>query len=419
MRISTYATVVQPDDDTTAVHSGVAGELVMLPTRDWTRVQAFCAGTDDGAGLEDRLHALVRARVLIDESLDELAVLRSRYQRSRYTGKLGLTVVTSLGCNFDCPYCFEEKHPSKLKPAVADAIVAVLEDSPDNLPGVHVTWMGGEPLLGAEELFALSTRLRAVSERRGFPYSADIVTNGWYLDAAMAARLAEHGVRGAQVTIDGPPDVHDRYRPHVNGGSTYERVVANVVEAAPHLRVGVRVNVDRGNLGRVEELIADLAARGLAGRIGLGVARMTSVVANPGSPVATYGGTCFTSPEFGAVEIEFDQLAARYGFSVRPSPGVVHTPCTAVRSTDVVVGADGELWKCWDDIGDAEAAIGTIFEYASVDADGVTPWLAYDPFSDPHCSTCIALPGCMGGCAHHLFHGDDPLERCGSFRTNH
>lgn len=419
MKLSAYNVVTQPEPGLVAVHNGVSGEMVILPSESWLRIEAFCAGADDGAGLEEELRKLVERRFVTNDDVDELAVLASRYQRSRYGGAMGLTIVTSLGCNFDCPYCFEDKHPSRLKPEVRDAIVGILEDSPDSLPAVNVTWMGGEPLLASDELFDLSSRMIDVCERRGFAYSAVVVTNGWYLDAGMAQRLAEHRVTAAQVTIDGPPDVHDRYRPHLNGGSTYERVVANVAAAAPHLNLQVRVNVDRGNLGRVEELIADLASRGLADQLSLGAARMTAVVANPAAPVATYGGQCYTTDEFGQVEIEFDQLASRYGFRPRGAPKPAATPCTAVRATDIVVGSDGEMWKCWDDIGDPTKSLGSIDEYHDVDGDGLAPWLQYDPFTDPHCSTCVALPGCMGGCAHHVFHGDDPMERCGAFRTNH
>lgn len=179
------------------------------------------------------------------------------------------------------------------------------------------------------------------------------------------------------------------------------------------------MNVDRGNLARVDELLADLAARGVVGKVTVVPARMTSIVANPAAPVATYSGSCFSSAEFADEEIAFERLAMRHGFSPRPTPRAIGTPCTAVRASEVVVGPDGELWKCWDDIGDASAAIGSIFDYHAVDAHGVGQWLAYDPFGDDQCRACVALPSCMGGSAHHQFHSDDPSERCGSFRFNH
>ena len=89
-----------------------------------------------------------------------------------------------------------------------------------------------------------------------------------------------------------------------------------------------------------------------------------------------------------------------------------------MRSGEIVVGADGELWKCWDDIGDPSQSIGTVFDYA-VSNDNLGQWLDYHPADDPQCSTCVAMPVCMGGCAHHEFHSTDREARCGSFRHNH
>ena len=57
--------------------------------------------------------------------------------------------------------------------------------------------------------------------------------------------------------------------------------------------------------------------------------------------------------------------------------------------------ADGELWKCLDDIGNNDEAIGTIFDHKTANAQ-ITKWLGYDPFSDDDCRSCVALPGCMG-----------------------
>ena len=117
-------TAVEPEAGSTALHSGMSGEMMLLSDEQWGRVQAFLAADDDGEAIADQLGALVAGRFLTDDSVDELAVLRGRYLQSRFAGSLGLTVVTSLGCNFDCPYCFEDKSPSRLKPAVRDAIRA-------------------------------------------------------------------------------------------------------------------------------------------------------------------------------------------------------------------------------------------------------------------------------------------------------
>ena len=128
MRLSRYLTV-EHLDDTVYVHHGTAGTFNSFPDTLWRRVVDFCDGGDDGSTIADELETLVRAGMLVGDSVDELALLERRYRASRHGGGLGLTVVTSLGCNFDCPYCFESKRPSLVKPEVRAALIGLVEDA--------------------------------------------------------------------------------------------------------------------------------------------------------------------------------------------------------------------------------------------------------------------------------------------------
>jgi uncharacterized protein len=79
------------------------------------------------------------------------------------------------------------------------------------------------------------------------------------------------------------------------------------------------------------------------------------------------------------------------------------------------VGSEGELYKCWDSVGNRMEVVGEIRDYKNTNGR-MQKWLKYDPFADPECRRGIALPVCTGGCAHH---GMDLLQyenRCGSFR---
>jgi uncharacterized protein len=79
------------------------------------------------------------------------------------------------------------------------------------------------------------------------------------------------------------------------------------------------------------------------------------------------------------------------------------------------VGSNGELYKCWESVGNYREVIGDIRHYQQA-GGRMQKWLKYDPFSDEECRGCIALPVCMGGCAQH---GMDPKQydnRCHTFR---
>ncbi len=73
-------------------------------------------------------------------------------------GGVGLTICTTMGCNFDCPYCFENHKAGKMSAEVQDDVVALAERMLDaaQRKALSVTWFGGEPLLAPDVIEALS-----------------------------------------------------------------------------------------------------------------------------------------------------------------------------------------------------------------------------------------------------------------------
>ena len=418
MRLSDYNVWVD-EEGHCGVFNGVSGRLEVLTPAEREAVVAAVGGARPPAWTTEVLQRLVDASVIVNDGHDERALLRRRYDDSRWGHhSLGLTVVTSLGCNFDCPYCFEDKHPSRLKADVADALVDIVEQALPGIGAVDVTWMGGEPLLGRTQLLDLSDRIIDRCRDAGVHYRASIITNGWYLDADTAHALVERRVMRAQVTVDGPPRTHDARRPLVGGRPTFDRILANLDAAADIIDIHVRMNVDRTNVDATDELLRLLAEAGLADRLSVGLGRVTDAVGNPDSPLASYAPSCLGAADFAGLELDFEHRARAWGFSTPGPPRPTATPCTAVRANELVVGADGELWKCWDDIGDHSRAIGDVRRWRESNGE-LARWLTYHPVDDPTCSTCVALPVCMGGCAHHHFNSDDTEARCGTFRHNH
>ncbi len=393
------------------VFNGVSGALVRVANDERPAVDRFLEGDDDCGCSPGVLEQLTRGRMLVADDADEVETLRIRYQMSRYNPRhLGFTIVTSLGCNFDCPYCFEDKHPSILGDDVQAALLALVDDSMPNIRDLSVTWFGGEPLLGKRPLISLSDAFIERCDRAGVEYSAGIVTNGWLLDDKTCRELAERRVTTCQVTIDGPPDVHDVMRPLVGGKPSFWRIVENLHHAVEHLDVTVRVNVAGVNFPRVEELLAILRDEGLAGKIVVTAGQLTD------TPGAAYEGRCFSNREFAGATAEFDRLANQYGMGVGVTlPAPTGVPCTAVAANELVIGSDGELYKCWDDVGNPRQVIGDIRDYMHPNGR-LARWLKYDPFSNAECRGCVALPVCMGGCAHHGMDIRQYENRCGTFR---
>ena len=104
---------------------------------------------------------------------------------------IGLTICPTMGCNFNCPYCFEDHFARKMSASVQDDVVALAGRMLDasRTKDVHVTWFGGEPLLAPDVIESLSGRLMALAEERGGRYEASIVTNGYLLTQDIADML--------------------------------------------------------------------------------------------------------------------------------------------------------------------------------------------------------------------------------------
>ncbi len=401
------------------VYNGMSGALLRVNREDHRALEGFLAG-DDESGCRPALVAeLAKGRMVISDDFDELKALAGLYRLSRYdTSAFGLTIVTSLGCNFDCPYCFEAKHPSIMDEEVQAALIQILDDQLPTIRRFHVSWFGGEPLVGKRPLLALSDVFIERCDANGVEYGAGITTNGYLLDERTCVELEERRVAHAQVSLDGPPEVHNRMRPLANGHGTFWPIVENLHHAVEHLSISIRMNVDSQNFGRAEELLQILAAEGLSGRLSVNIGHLVGIDDGAPSPSATYQPRCFTTPEYAQAETEFEALAARYGFSSPSVPSPVATPCTAVRANDLIVGSKGELYKCWESVGNDLHVIGHVTDYRNPNGR-MQRWMKYDPFANAECQACIALPVCMGGCAHHGMNAIEYENRCSTFRFNH
>jgi uncharacterized protein len=405
-------------DGSNFVYNGVSGGLLRVSNDDRDALGRVLADVDARDCSPKVLEQMALGRMLVPDDADEVELLAKRYELSRYdTSHFALTMVTSLGCNFDCPYCFEAKHPSIMN---ADVIAAVLDVLDSQLPTINdffVTWFGGEPLVGKKPLLELSDEFITRCDAAGVEYGAAITTNGYLLDEATCEQLRDRRVGAAQICLDGPPEIHDRMRPLANGGSTFWRIVRNLQHAVDYLSVSVRMNVDTQNFPHTEELLQILEAEGLSGKLMVYPGQIVGVDDGNSSPSATYQAPCFTSPDFARAEIEFTELAEKYGFGGMSLPRPSGAPCTAVRKNEVVVGSAGELYKCWDSVGNKLEVTGTIFDYANPNGRAQR-WLKYDPFANEECQTCVALPVCMGGCAHHGMDVIQHENRCSTFRHN-
>lgn len=114
-------------------------------------------------------------------------------------------------CNLACTHCYRETPaPADATPDLSLPSLLHVLDNFETLLGTlnrhgRVMLSGGEPLL-SPHLFDLAEACRA----RSLPVR--VLSNGSLIDLPAATALADAGVRAVQVSIEGPPNIHDRVR---------------------------------------------------------------------------------------------------------------------------------------------------------------------------------------------------------------
>src|SRR6266540_1741802 len=110
-------------------------------------------------------------------------------------------------------------------------------------PSFNVT--GGEPLLRPDFFSVLA-------DIADHGYSQFVLSNGTLIDKRNAARLADFGVAGVQISVEGPEDVHDLIR----GRGSFAAAIAGVKNLlAAGLPVTLNMTLSKLNAHRMQEMV--------------------------------------------------------------------------------------------------------------------------------------------------------------------
>jgi uncharacterized protein len=271
-------------------------------------------------------------------------------------------------------------------------------------PVTHFEWHGGEPTLLGLPYFETIVRL----ERKHLPaarrFSNGLQTNGMGIDAPWASFLARESF-SVGLSLDGPAELHDRYRRRDDGGPTHGRVVESLALLRSHrVFVNVLCVISRANVDEPDRVYDYFRSLGvtylqflpLVAASGQGVSTETP------APEAIGRFLCrifdrWIAEDVGRVVIQtFDE-------ALRPIYGADHALCVH-RETCGDVGVlerDGSFYACDHFVDDAHR-IGSILDrsLAELTADPVLRAFGEAKRSTlPNlCRECEFLEFCNGGC---------------------
>ena len=172
-------------------------------------------------------------------------------------------------CNIDCAHCFYKRvegvYPQQRTMMTAQTAEALISKTL-GLGCAENTfcWQGGEPTLMGVDFFREIIELQKRHGSGGQVIGNSLQTNGILLDDEWARFLAESNFL-VGLSLDGPPDLHDRYRKLASGEGSFDKVMNAVGLLRKH---GVEFNIltllTDSNVSEPEKLYGFFRERGFS-----------------------------------------------------------------------------------------------------------------------------------------------------------
>lgn len=370
------------------LYSTKKGSLARVPGQ-------LLTSANNGSLSEFERDTLRHLELWVDDPVAEReAMAKLLDQTNSRSGTFAATVVLTLDCNLACPYCFEDHFRGNhiMSTETARLLVAhVTREQIECGRDVELRFYGGEPLMAVPRLKEIAGALQEAAECSGTKFSCSLVTNATLLTRPLVEELLPFGLTSAQITLDGPAEIHNSQRPFVSGQGSFNVILENLSSVYNLIILKPGGNFTRDNYREFPAMLDALLDAGIdpvkVGAVQFAPIHPKSGGHDPHSAVCAIG----SEPWLIEANLFLRQETLRRGFSVdKPHMGV----CMIELTNNLVVGYDGTIFKCPALMGWPEFAVGTL-------ADGVIDYREshnLDIWKNDECLECAYLPLCFGGC---------------------
>ena len=347
---------------------------------------------------ENTYKYFVKNKILVKEYEDKDYINKLAYTK-RYAcseeSKLGIVLCPTLGCNFACPYCYEDKLSSKpMSIETQMKVIDFINQYKDKKKGFTLNWHGGEPLSSFKVIKQFYSLIEKYSE---LPLlHSSMVSNGYLLTQEICEYFESKKLNYLQITIDGNKITHNKTRILKNGKGTFDRIIHNIdlaVEYMPNCTIGVRTNIGIHNKDEYSEIYKIFSERWKGKNVNVYYAFILN-------------NSLEEKKDNSSVELSTREkcnflLSLAKGGVISSSnlyPKVDCNSCTCTDMSAYVIDPNGYIYKCWADVGIKKRAVGNLDEGLK-NFDIISEFVqGSDKFSDPKCNNCRYMPICDGGC---------------------
>jgi len=311
-------------------------------------------------------------------------------------------IIPTYNCNLRCVYCYERLLQSngrdwletRMMAEVAEAAYIAMRElraRAGDARNKAITLYGGEPLLAGN----LDLIEYIVTRGKEEDYRFSAITNGVDLDQFLHL-LGPNGIRQLQITLDGPPEIHDKRRVRADGSGSFAAIAANIGPALQKgVEISLRMNVDRKNVAAMKTLSKTIEEHGWS-QCG-NFSAYISPVHSAGSSdlrvadlLTAYRCDLPAHPELHQVMDPAQLLQRQLGGALFTGgfPGFKPSFCGS-NTGMYLFDPFGDLYPCWDVVGRREFKIGSFFpDGLQLDPEAQQPWLGRTVAEIPECRRC-------------------------------
>lgn len=362
------------------------------------------------------IHELEKSGQLFTE--DAYAEIAKNYRRNNFNVK-AICLHVAHTCNLNCSYCFAAQGKYHGERAVMSletgkrAIDFLIENSGSH-KNLDIDFFGGEPLMNWEVVKQLVEYGREQEKLHGKNIRFTLTTNGVLLNDEVID-FCNKEMHNVVLSLDGRPEVHNRFRKDYGGVGSYEKILPNFLnflKKRGNKSYYMRGTYTHYNTDFLNDILhmADLGFKELS---------MEPVVCDPSDPCA------LTAEDLPVLYDQYEKLAEEmikrkkegrgftfYHYMIDLTGG----PCIYKRVAGCGSGTEylavtpwGELYPCHQFVGDEKYSMGNIY-------DGVTNTAVREKFAScnaytrPGCADCWAKLYCAGGCAANAYHATGDIS---------
>ena len=364
----------------------------------------------------DWIKHLQKVKFIVSDDVSEIDVIKHFYYKNLYASdSLFMTILPTLACNLNCPYCFEYKKPIHMKADIEDAIMSWLEKYFNKKRFVHIAWFGGEPTLRKETIYNLSNRIKTFCNENKTEYKASMTTNGTLMDQEFLYKVNDLSITHIQVTFDGGKKFHDQSRCTPKGVGSFDKIIENLVLFCNTVdkdkcNLSIRVNCSDENYDSMEDLLDSIPSM-VRSRATIFFRWIFDNEASAERGFENFSNTKQGGDYFLGLRALGDKARDK-GFNVVDSfISKGFNFCEVDFRDQFTIYPDGKVF--WCNLKDTEKDI--IFnikenilpdDTRSDTLSFYSKWMSTGPFSDDKCLSCNILPVCLGGCRKQRYEGN-------------